>query len=34
VIPRVTGSASITGFHRFLLAPDDPFPQGFRLSQM
>jgi proline racemase len=34
VIPRVTGSASITGFHRFVLDPDDPFPEGFRLSQM
>jgi proline racemase len=34
VVPRVTGSASITGFHRFVLDPDDPFPEGFRLSQM
>jgi proline racemase len=31
VIPRITGSASITGFHQFVLDPDDPFPDGFRL---
>ena len=33
VIPRVTGSAYLTGFHRFVLAPDDPFPAGFRLVE-
>lgn len=33
VIPRVTGSAYLTGFHRFVLAPDDPFPAGFRLAE-
>lgn len=32
VIPRVTGRATVTGFHRFVLDPDDPFPQGFRLG--
>lgn len=32
VIPRVTGSAFITGFNQFVLAEDDPFPQGFRLN--
>lgn len=31
VIPRITGSASITGFHQFVLDPEDPFPEGFRL---
>jgi proline racemase len=31
VIPRVTGSAYLTGFHRFVLDPGDPFPAGFRL---
>jgi proline racemase len=29
VIPRITGSAYVTGFHRFVLAPGDPFPEGF-----
>lgn len=32
VIPRITGSAYVTGFHRFVLDPDDPFPEGFRLG--
>jgi len=32
VIPRITGRAHITGFHRFVLAPEDPFPSGFRLG--
>ena len=32
VIPRVTGRAHITGFHRFVLDVEDPFPQGFRLK--
>jgi len=31
VIPMITGRASITGFHQFMLAPDDPFPEGFLL---
>lgn len=31
VIPRITARAYLTGFHRFLLDPDDPFPAGFRL---
>jgi proline racemase len=32
VIPRITGSAHITGFNQFVLDPDDPFPDGFRLG--
>jgi proline racemase/trans-L-3-hydroxyproline dehydratase len=32
VVPRVTGSAYITGFHQFVLDPADPFPTGFRLE--
>ena len=32
VIPRVTGSAYITGFHQFVLDPEDPFPEGFQLK--
>jgi len=31
VIPRITGRAHITGYHRFVLDPHDPFPNGFRL---
>jgi proline racemase len=31
VVPRVTGSAYVTGLHQFLLDPHDPFPAGFRL---
>ncbi len=32
VIPKVTGSAYITGLHQFVLDGDDPFPEGFRLK--
>ena len=32
VIPEVTGSAFITGFHQFVLDAEDPFPEGFRLK--
>jgi proline racemase len=31
VIPRITGSAYLTGFHQFVLDPGDPFPEGFQL---
>jgi proline racemase len=31
VVPRITGSAYLTGFHRFVLDAEDPFPEGFRL---
>jgi proline racemase len=31
VIPKVTGSAYITGFHQFVLDDDDPFQEGFIL---
>jgi trans-L-3-hydroxyproline dehydratase len=31
IIPRVEGSAWITGRHEFLLAPDDPLREGFIL---
>jgi proline racemase len=31
VIPQVSGSAYLTGFHRFVLDPSDPFPEGFLL---
>ena len=32
VTPRVTGRAFITGYNRFVLYEDDPFPTGFRLG--
>ena len=32
VVPRVTGSAYITGLHQFVLDVGDPFPEGFRLK--
>lgn len=31
VVPEVTGQAAITGFHTFVLDPDDPLPEGFLL---
>ena len=32
VVPRVRGRAWITGTHQYLLDPEDPWPQGYRLS--
>jgi proline racemase len=32
VTPRVTGRAYLTGFHRFVLDPADPLPEGFRIG--
>ena len=32
VRPRVTGRAYLTGFHQFVLEPDDPLPRGFRVG--
>ncbi len=32
VRPQVTGSAYVTGWQRFVLHPEDPFPEGFYLS--
>ena len=29
IVPEIRGSAHITGLHRFVLTPDDPFPYGF-----
>ena len=31
VIPSITGSAWVTGTSQFMLDPDDPFPDGFRM---
>jgi proline racemase len=32
VIPEITGRAWITGMGQYMLDPDDPFPEGFRLG--
>lgn len=32
VNPVIRGRAYLTGFHTFLLDPDDPFPAGFRIG--
>ncbi|MEM7694070.1 MAG: proline racemase family protein [Pseudomonadota bacterium] len=32
ITPRVAGRAWIFGTHQHMLAPDDPFPRGYRLS--
>ncbi len=32
VTPKVTGRAWITGFHQFVLDPEDPLPGGFRIG--
>ena len=32
IIPEVSGRAYVTGLHQFVLDPDDPFPNGFSLS--
>jgi proline racemase len=29
IIPEIRGTAHVTGLHRFLVTPDDPFPEGF-----
>src|SRR6478735_11216475 len=32
IIPRITGSAWVTGTSQLMLDPDDPYPAGYRLS--
>jgi proline racemase len=32
VVPEIAGRAWITGTHQHILAPDDPWPEGYRLS--
>jgi proline racemase len=29
IVPEIRGTAHVTGLHRFVLTPDDPFPEGF-----
>ncbi len=33
VIPEVSGTAHIMGFHQFVLESDDPLPEGFRITK-
>ncbi|MCP4048605.1 MAG: proline racemase family protein, partial [Gammaproteobacteria bacterium] len=32
VTPRIRGRAYITGYHQFVLDPDDPIPEGYRVG--
>ncbi|MEJ8567780.1 proline racemase family protein [Elongatibacter sediminis] len=32
VTPRITGTAWITGYHHFVMAPDDPLQMGYRVG--
>ncbi|MFO7742908.1 MAG: proline racemase family protein [Anaerolineae bacterium] len=31
IVPQIRGAAHLTGLHRFVVTPDDPFPEGFLL---
>jgi proline racemase/trans-L-3-hydroxyproline dehydratase len=31
IVPKIRGSAHVTGLHRFTVTPSDPFPTGFRI---
>jgi proline racemase len=32
ILPSITGRAWITGFHQYLLDPEDPYPEGYVLN--
>jgi proline racemase len=32
ILPEISGRGWITGIHQHMLDPDDPWPQGYRLS--
>jgi proline racemase len=32
IVPSLSGRAWITGIHQYMLDPQDPFPQGYTLS--
>lgn len=32
IIPQIIGRTWITGTHPYMLGPDDPWPQGYRLK--
>ena len=29
IVPEIRGTAYLTGLHRFVVTPGDPFPEGF-----
>ncbi len=33
IIPEITGSAFVTGMHTFVIDPEDPLQEGFRIDQ-
>ena len=34
IVPSIRGRAWITGFAQYVLAPDDPFPEGFMVGDI
>ena len=34
VLPTISGQAWITGFAQYVVDPDDPFPEGFRVGDI
>jgi proline racemase len=32
IVPSISGQAWITGTHQHMLDPDDPWPEGYRLT--
>jgi proline racemase len=34
IVPRIGGRAWITGYARYVLQDDDPFPEGFMMSDI
>ena len=32
ILPEISGRGWITGIHQHMLDPDDPWPEGYRLS--
>ena len=32
ILPSIAGRAWITGFHNYVLDPEDPFPEGYTIS--
>ena len=34
VVPTISGSGWVTGYARYVLDPDDPFPEGFTVADI
>jgi proline racemase len=32
ILPEISGRGWITGIHQHMLDPDDPWPEGYKLS--